>query len=191
MIPNSARFFEEASLIVPRLLHTGRRLQQTIDDLFRLTRIGRGTLKLEPVDVSAMVIEFFSRVEGAFSDHTVAWRCQPGIVVHADQALLRMVIENLLGNALKFTGGREPAEIEVSAWSEHGRRGFVVRDNGVGFDARSAERIFLPFQRAHSQGAFEGTGLGLAIVHRVLARLSGWVWAEGKVDQGASFYVVV
>jgi signal transduction histidine kinase len=106
----------------------------------------------------------------------------------ADPGLVRVVIENLLGNAWKFTRRRAGARVQMDCELAGGEQVFVVRDNGIGFEAAQAENIFKPFQRLHAAGEFEGTGIGLATVQRIVERHGGRVWARGSVDEGASFF---
>ncbi|HEY9074222.1 MAG TPA: ATP-binding protein, partial [Desulfobaccales bacterium] len=113
---------------------------------------------------------------------------QPLPAAWGDQVLMRQLLWNLLENAIKFTQGRERALIEVSGWSEGQENIYCVKDNGVGFDMRYVNKLFEVFQRLHTEEAFEGTGVGLAIVKRVIDRHGGRVWAEGKIDEGASFW---
>lgn len=112
----------------------------------------------------------------------------PGLSADADRGLLRIVLENLIGNARKFTAGRDGAKIEFGCTSADGGSAYFVRDNGAGFDAAYADRLFAPFQRLHAQSEFKGTGIGLATVRRIITRHGGKVWAEGIVDQGATIY---
>ena len=108
--------------------------------------------------------------------------------VQGDPGLIRILLENLIGNAWKFTSHTEAAVIEVGATENEGRWSYSVRDNGAGFDMRYAGKLFGAFQRLHSQSEFEGTGIGLSIVQRIVDRHGGMVWAEGKVHAGATFH---
>jgi light-regulated signal transduction histidine kinase (bacteriophytochrome) len=112
----------------------------------------------------------------------------PGLRVPADPALLRVILDNLLGNAWKFTGKQPAARIEVGVDTEYGEPAYFVRDNGAGFDLTSARHLFGPFQRMHTPDEFEGHGIGLATVQRLVALHGGRVWAEAEVDEGATFY---
>jgi light-regulated signal transduction histidine kinase (bacteriophytochrome) len=110
------------------------------------------------------------------------------MIARADEGLLRIMLQNLLGNAWKFTKNRAGARVEFGRTEDGGRRVYFVRDNGAGFNMRGAPRLFNPFQRLHTRGEFEGTGIGLAIVKRVVSRHGGEVWAEGREGEGASVF---
>jgi len=112
----------------------------------------------------------------------------PGLMVHGDQGLLRIALENLLANAWKFTSRQPQPRIEVGSCSRNGNRAYYIRDNGAGFNMSNATRLFGVFQRLHSQEDFPGTGIGLATVRRIFTRHGGEIWAEGEVNQGATFY---
>ena len=118
----------------------------------------------------------------------VLWKITPGLVVRADPVLAKVLIENLLRNAWKFTAEREEAVIELTATRQNGETVYCVRDNGAGFEMAYAGKLFQPFQRLHDAKRFEGTGIGLAIAHRVLRRHGGRIWAEGAEGQGAAFF---
>ena len=122
------------------------------------------------------------------SSRAVALHIEPGLVAEGDPLLLRMVLENLLGNAWKYSAGCETTRIRFEARQEPGRCVFVVSDQGAGFDMRFADRLFGAFQRLHSAAEFPGTGMGLASVRRIVRRHGGEVWAEGAIGQGARFY---
>jgi light-regulated signal transduction histidine kinase (bacteriophytochrome) len=112
----------------------------------------------------------------------------PSAKAHADARLVQIVLENLLGNAWKYTSRREEARIEFGVEHRNGTVVYFIRDDGSGFDPRSSNRLFKPFQRLHSSSEFSGSGIGLATVHRIIERHGGEVWAEGAVDEGATFY---
>jgi signal transduction histidine kinase len=135
--------------------------------------------------MASSILEDFSR--GA-PDRAVEFRIEPDLSVEGDPTLLRMVLENLLGNAWKYSGGKACTCIRFESKQEAGRRVFVVADQGAGFDMRFADKLFNAFQRLHSAGDFPGHGIGLASVRRIVRRHGGEVWAEGAVGEGASFY---
>ena len=160
--------------------HMGR----LVDDLLNLSRIGRQALQVQPLCLTELVQEIVSELQADNSDRTVEWRIGSLPSLECDAPLIRQVFYNLLTNALKFTRRRSPAVIEVgTAGSE-----LFVRDNGVGFDPVYADKLFGVFQRLHRTEDFEGTGVGLATVRRILQKHGGDIRAEGKVDQGATFY---
>jgi PAS domain S-box-containing protein len=160
-----------------------------IDDLLEFSRMGRTEMRDASVELDLLVQEARRDLARATPQRTIIWKIPPLPVVQGDPAMLKQVLVNLLGNAVKYTRPRDPAEIEVGcAGEEDGRIILFVRDNGVGFDPRYAHKLFGVFQRLHRADEFEGTGIGLASVRRIIARHGGRTWAEGAVDQGATFY---
>jgi PAS domain S-box-containing protein len=159
-----------------------------IDDLLQFSRTGRAELKMERVDMDALVAEALGPLRDETRDRDVEWRVAPLPAVIGDQALLRQVWVNLLGNAAKYTRGRSPARVEVGAEAGDHSDVYFVRDNGVGFDMDYAHKLFGVFQRLHNSEEFEGTGIGLANVQRIVSRLGGRVWAEGEMGKGATFF---
>jgi light-regulated signal transduction histidine kinase (bacteriophytochrome) len=121
-------------------------------------------------------------------ERRVNWQIQPGLVVTGDDRLLKLALENLLGNAFKFTRRREVAEIQFASTTLDGKRVFFVRDNGAGFNMQFAGKLFGPFQRLHAATEFPGTGIGLATVQRILARHGGRIWPQAQEGKGATFY---
>jgi len=171
-----------------RVRAASQRMGELIDDLLQLSRITRQPLQAEEVDLSALVQRIAEVLRERQPERRVELRVQPGVLARADPKLLRVALENLLHNAWKFTGMRQLAVVEFGVThTEHGMACFV-RDNGVGFDMRYADKLFAPFQRLHKPSEFPGTGIGLATVQRVVARHRGRVWAQGVPDEGASFY---
>jgi len=158
-----------------------------IDDILNLSRITRAEIHLDRVDFSALAEEVAEELRRAQPERRVEFVIAPHLEALADRNLLRLVLQNLLGNAFKFTGSRPAARIEfgVTAGDEPA---YFVRDNGVGFDMAYANKLFKPFQRLHSDEEFSGTGVGLASVQRIIGRLGGRVWAEGHPGEGAVFY---
>ena len=183
----------------PRLDDTGRdylqrvrvntqRMGQLIDDLLKLSRVTRAPLTPHPCDLGKLVEHTLRQLADEHPGrrpHTVV---QAGPAVRADPGLIKVALENLLGNAWKYSSRRDDARIEFGHLQRDGETVYFVRDNGVGFDMKYAGKLFGAFQRLHSQREFEGTGIGLATVERIVKRHGGRVWAEAEVGQGASFY---
>jgi signal transduction histidine kinase len=163
--------------------HMGR----LIDDLLSLARVSRNELRRQRVDLTALAQEIARRLSQGQDGRQVELKIQPGMVCDGDPTLLGMVLENLLGNAWKFTAKRERASIEFGS---HGAAplSYYVRDNGAGFDMAYASKLFGLFQRLHSPRDFEGTGVGLATVRRIVERHGGRAWAEAAVDKGTTVY---
>lgn len=164
------------------------RMGALIDAMLSLARLSRGELRYEDVDLGALAREILDRLRAAAPGRDVRAVVSDDLHASGDPVLLRAVLENLLGNAWKFTARRRVALIEVGARDVAGERAFFVRDDGAGFDTALAGDLFRPFRRLHSEAEFEGTGIGLATVKRVVQRHGGRVWAEATVGQGATFY---
>ena len=156
-----------------------------IDDLLHLSRATRSHLRRERADLSALAREVVAEL--AKPSRTVRWEIPDGLVAQGDPHLIQLVLQNLLGNAWKFTSQTGDPVISLSMHPQSGIDVFEVRDNGAGFDMKYADKMFDPFQRLHSAGEFEGTGIGLAIVHRIVTRHGGRILAEGTVGAGAAF----
>lgn len=167
---------------------SAQRMAQLIDDLLALSRVTRNDFVRGAVDIAAIARLIVTRLEKANPDRDVEVVIPDTVPAHGDSRLLAIVLENLLGNAWKFTSKREDARVEVDVQMENGERVYFVRDNGAGFDMAYAQKLFGVFQRLHSAADFEGTGIGLATVSRVIHRHGGRVWAHGEVGRGATFY---
>jgi PAS domain S-box-containing protein len=169
-----------------------KRMGILIDDLLAFSRVARGALQKKDVDLDGLVREVIGDFRQEVMDRKIEWRIHPLSQVWADPALLRLVLVNLIANAVKFTAGRVEAKIEIGS-SPNGLREkvFFIRDNGAGFDPKYSDKLFGVFQRLHSEAEFPGTGIGLANVQRIIHRHGGRVWAEGTVDKGATFYFSV
>jgi PAS domain S-box-containing protein len=163
------------------------RLSELVDALLGLSRLTRAEPVVGAVDLGAIAREILADLAGADAARHVTWTVEPNLVAEADERLARVVLENLLGNAWKFTSRVEEARIEVGARSADGRTTFFVRDNGAGFDPAGASRLFRPVQRLHDEAEFPGTGIGLATVRRIVRRFGGDAWAESR-GAGATFY---
>lgn len=171
-----------------RVRAAAQRMATLIDDMLGLSRVTRATLRREAVDLSGVAHTVMTELKDGAPHRTVDVVIAAGLCAEGDPRLLRVVLENLLGNAWKYTGRKPNARIEFGALETDGTRAYYVRDDGAGFDMAYAGKLFGVFQRLHSAGEFEGTGIGLATVQRIVHRHGGRVWAEGAVGQGATFY---
>lgn len=166
-----------------------QRMGQLIDDLLRLSRVSRSDCRREPVDLTEIARGTATELQNQENTRQAEFLIPDGLAASGDPNLLRIVLENLLGNAWKYTGKSPAARIELGTQpSTNGHPTFFVRDNGAGFDMAYSSKLFGAFQRLHSVKEFEGTGIGLALVKRIIHRHGGDVWAEATVGQGATFY---
>jgi PAS domain S-box-containing protein len=188
----SSALDEKSRRYMTMILESAKRMGNLIDDLLTFSRIGRVETQRTLVNLEQLVKEAVSEVRQETSGRDIEWRIGTLPVCYGDRSMLRIVLINLLSNAIKFTRTRPRAEIEVGcAAGKQGETEVFVRDNGVGFDMKYANKLFGVFQRLHQPDEFEGTGIGLATVQRVIHRHGGKVRAEGVVDQGAIFYFSV
>lgn len=171
-----------------RIRASSQRMGQLIDDLLMLSQLTREEIRQEPVDLSALVQHITADLREIYPERAVDMVIQPSSIVYGDTRLLRVVLVNLLSNAWKFTARIAHARIEFGMISQNGIPVYFLRDNGAGFDMAYADKLFGAFQRLHKSNEFEGTGIGLATVQRIIHRHGGQIWAEGAVDQGATFY---
>jgi len=178
----------EASDWLKRILANARQMDALIDALLSLSRVTKLELKRERIDLTAIARASAERCAVDEPARKVAVTIADGLTADADPQLARAVVDNLLGNAWKFTRKIAEPHIDVGATETLDRRAFFVRDNGCGFDMAYAGKLFAPFQRLHTVAEFPGTGIGLANVQRVVQRHGGEVWATGEVDHGATFY---
>jgi signal transduction histidine kinase len=178
-IPNSQEYLQ-------RILSAGERMRQLIDDLLMLAQLDRKAIQRKPVDLSAIAREVGAALAAAHPQRSLRLAVEPDLKAHCDPQLMRIVLENLLGNAWKYSSGREDAVVEFGAEGLGAERAFYVRDNGAGFDLAYASKLFQPFQRFHSAKAYEGTGVGLATVHTIIVRHGGRIWAESAPDKGTT-----
>ncbi len=179
---------ERSQHYIANISDAARRMGQLIDDLLDFSRMGRNELSKAPVELGDLVREIIGELEMGVHSRSVQWHIADLPTVTGDRPMLRQVLVNLLSNALKFTRERTKADIEIGCQADDKESILFVRDNGVGFDMAYADKLFGVFQRLHRSDEFEGTGIGLANVRRIIQRHGGHVWAEGKVDQGATFY---
>jgi hypothetical protein len=163
-------------------------MSDLIDGLLKLSRSTRGGIAMERVDLSAMAAMVAEELRKAEPERRMTVHIAPGVEVFADPRLLRVVMENLLGNAWKYTSRTAEARIEFGFEEQEGKTVYFVRDNGAGFDMGYANKLFLPFQRLHKTSEFSGIGIGLATVERIINRHDGRIWAQAAVGKGATFY---
>lgn len=171
-----------------RVRNAAQRMGELIDDLLQLSQVGRAPLRRDLVDLSTVAQSVAGALRRADPDRQVDIRIADGLTADGDPGLLRALLENLLGNAWKFTATTEAARIELAAEQDADTIVYTVRDNGVGFDMAFADRLFVPFQRLHTVAEFPGTGIGLATVQRIVGRHGGRVWAEAEIGKGAAFF---
>ncbi len=171
-----------------RIRAATQRMGSLIDDLLNLSRLSRTEMHTQSVDISALASAIANGLQEGLPRRGVELRIRNGLRTLGDPGLLRVVLENLLGNAWKFTSTHESALIEFGAAVSNGKAAFFVRDDGAGFDPAYADRLFGAFQRLHSMTEFAGTGIGLATVQRIVRRHGGEIWAESAVGRGATFY---
>jgi signal transduction histidine kinase len=165
-----------------------QRMEELINDMLKLSRSTRGELHQNVIDISALVHEIAEDLYQAYPEQDVNLQIQPNIRIKADKRFLRLVLENLLSNAWKYTSKKDQGVIRFGITKQDDETVFYLSDNGAGFDMSYAEKLFSPFHRLHSAKEFEGNGVGLATVQRIIHRHGGDVWAEAEVDKGATFY---
>ena len=179
---------DEGKDFLQRIRAASQRMGHLIDDLLGLSQVTRAELNLTQVDLSALAREIAASFRSEPPGRNVQWQIEDGLTILADQALMRIAMQNLLDNAWKFTGKTPQATIRVGLQERDGKQVVFVADNGVGFDMAYADRLFGAFQRLHHAGDFPGTGIGLATAQRVIQRHHGSIWAEAREGQGATFF---
>ena len=182
---------EEGHEYLQRLRNATVALDHSLESLVELSRVSQKEMRLEAIAVSELAASIADALLAARNDREVELIIQPQLTALADRQLLEICLRHLLANALKFTRGRSPARVEVGREEHQGRSALYVRDNGVGFDPRYAEKMFGPFQRLHSSAEFEGTGMGLAVVQRIAHRHGAVVHAVGRVGEGTTVYLTL
>lgn len=168
-----------------------RRMAEVIDALFILCMAEHATLRCQQIDLRCLLLQIVDDLQAQESHRRINVTIDQVPRIHGDHVLIRQAFENLLSNAFKYTRARSVAEIHVGYFAEDGQIILFVRDNGAGFDAQHADRLFSPFQRLHREEEFEGTGIGLALVRRIIDRHQGRVWAESARDMGTTLYVAI
>jgi light-regulated signal transduction histidine kinase (bacteriophytochrome) len=171
-----------------RIRNNAQRMGSLIDDLLMLSRVSRKDIALEELDLSALASAVATELRKTQPERDVEFVIQPGVFVNGDPHLLRIVLDNILGNAWKFTGRQPQPKIEFGAQVAGAQTTIFVRDNGAGFEMKYADKLFGAFQRLHKTEDFPGTGIGLATVQRIIARHGGRIWAEASPGKGATFF---
>ena len=182
------KFDEDGKRVLDIIRSNTQNMGRLIDDMLAFSRLSRKQMEASPVDMHGLAGDVFQQLQLGFTDQEVQFNLSPLPPTEGDPALIRQVFVNLLSNAAKYSRPRTQSVIDVSGYCENGDCVYYVKDNGVGFDMAYAKKLFGVFQRLHSVEEFEGTGVGLAIVQRIIHRHGGRVWAEGKVDEGATFF---
>ena len=162
-----------------------------IDDMLKLSRISRTSIKKERLNLSQITEDITNELKKSEPNRKVKITIQKDVMVKGDFSLLKIMLENLLNNAWKFTSKKDETIIEFGIIKGEEKDIYYIKDNGVGFDMEYVDKLFTPFQRLHSEEEFSGTGVGLANVKRIINMHGGKIWAEGKVGEGATFYFVI
>jgi PAS domain S-box-containing protein len=178
----------DAKHYLEKIVDGTRRMGLLVDDLLNLGRVGRQEIRLQVAGLRSIVDDVIAECNSEWSGRTVEWKIGSLPFVECDPGLLKLVLQNIISNALKFTRTRSVAVIEIGQKMEGGVPAVYVRDNGVGFSMKYADKLFGIFQRLHRQEDFEGTGVGLATVQRIIRKHGGQIWAEAELDKGAAFY---
>ncbi len=178
-----------------KIKKSSTRMDRLINDLLNLSLLGRQELKLEPLDLTEMACEVFEALQANEPDRAIDFRIQipepDCMAIQADRNQFEIILTNLLTNAVKFSRNANPAVIEFGCLDEADENVYFIRDNGVGFNMEYGNKLFIPFQRLHSESEFEGMGIGLATVQQIIQRHSGQIWVEAEVDKGATFYFTI
>ena len=178
---------DDGRKILENIQYNTKKMGALIDELLSFSRLGRKEIDRTEIDMNELVRTVLDNIKRT-NDHHATIQVSPLTVVKADHVLLQQVLINLLSNAIKYSSKKEDPLIEIFAEEQNNQTVFVITDNGAGFDMRFADKLFGVFQRLHSEKEFEGNGVGLAIVQRIISKHGGRVWAEGKENEGASFY---
>jgi len=179
---------DEEIVFLNRIVKSASEMNKLIDDLLAFSRTSRTEINRVQVNLQDLLEEVIQGLQPEIEGRNIVWEKGTLSQVNADPSLLRQVLSNLLMNAIKYTRTRDPSKIEIGSKIAASETVFYVRDNGVGFDMQRADNLFGVFQRLHDKSEFEGTGIGLANVRRIITRHGGRTWAEGRVDEGATFY---
>jgi PAS domain S-box-containing protein len=181
----------EAKRYLDNIRNGSRNMSRLVDDLLNLARVGRQELKRQPTQLRSLVDEVLVDLKRETEGRAIEWRIHPLPTIQCDSGLMKQVFANLLSNAVKYTRPRPRAVIEVGHLKVNGDTAVFVKDNGVGFNMKYADKLFGVFQRLHRAEDFEGTGVGLATVDRIVRKHGGSIWAEAAIDKGATFYFTI
>lgn len=179
---------EEGRHYLQRIRGAAQHMGRLIDNLLMISQVSQRKLQLQPVNLSLLVKKITAQMMEQDKSRSITLKIQHDVIVPGDESLLQIALENLIGNAWKYTNKKTNACIEFGMRTQEGSPVCFVRDNGVGFNMQYADKLFVAFQRLHSTEEFEGTGIGLATVGRIITRHGGRVWAEAEVGKGACFY---
>jgi PAS domain S-box-containing protein len=182
---------EKGRNYLQRIRLASQRMSQLIDDMLNLSRISRSEMNIRRVNLSSLAQDIINELRESQPERNVEFLIQEGITVLGDERLLRIVLENLLGNAWKFTSKHQKARIEFGLQKMEDKPVYFIRDDGAGFDMSYAQKLFGAFQRLHTTEEFSGTGIGLATVQRIIRRHGGKVWAEGEIEKGTTIYFTI
>ena len=185
---HSENLDDDATRVIAVIRSNTQNMGRLIDDLLAFSRLGRKPIERLQIDMKGLAHDVVAQMSSADSASAPQFDLRPLNEAHGDPAMIRQVFVNLVSNAAKYARTSNPAQIEIGGYSKNGDNVYYVKDNGVGFDMSYANKLFGVFQRLHSAEEFEGTGVGLAIVQRIIHRHGGRVWADGKVNEGATFY---
>ena len=188
MAKSSLTLDEESKDYLEKVRKSVQHMSSLIDGLLRLSQVARRSLEKQAVDLSAMAVEVAEELRQAQPEREVEFSIEEGLVAEGDPPLIRVALENLMGNAWKFTARKRKAKIEFGSVLSKGVTEYFIRDNGAGFEAAKADLLFQPFQRLHSNDEFQGSGIGLATVKRIIHRHGGRIRAEGHAGKGAVFF---
>lgn len=185
---NSATLDETSREYLQIITDSAKKADSLVKDLLQFSRLGRSELRFTTIDMEQLVQEVLKAIESENSDRKIHWHIDALSEVEGDAGMLRLVLNNLISNAVKYTRTRQSAEITIGQINQDQQIVFFIKDNGVGFDMQYVDKLFGVFKRLHLQEKFEGNGTGLANVRRIVHRHGGKTWAEAQLDQGATFY---
>ncbi|NHJ87841.1 MAG: hypothetical protein FK734_20430 [Asgard group archaeon] len=179
---------EEGKDHLQRIIKNSNRMNELIDDLLNLSRVSRDDMIIVDVDLSKLATEVIEELISQYPKHKFDYQIEENLIAKCDLKLMRIVLENLIGNAVKFSIKKDHPKITIGKIQEHERTIFFVQDSGIGFDMKYYDRLFGLFQRLHCEDEYEGTGIGLVTVKRIIVRHNGQIWAASEVNKGATFF---